>query len=158
MGAFRRVEGAQAGPEAVGILVPPGPRTLVVLRPRALRWDLVPVRRTAEGRPGRLFLELGRGEAVVVAEQLGVALERGWLGGTAAEPADPAVGFLVRVAIGPFSLLACTRLPGQPYQPTCFATLAEAQAAAAQIAAVLCPPPDAPRDLYFNTRFFTSHP
>ncbi len=34
MGSFRRVEGEEAGPDALGILVPPGKRTFVILRPR----------------------------------------------------------------------------------------------------------------------------
>ncbi len=38
---FRRVEGEQAGPSALGVLVPPSHRTVLILRPRTLTWDLV---------------------------------------------------------------------------------------------------------------------
>jgi hypothetical protein len=42
MPAFCRVDAQRAGPAALGILVPPGDKTLVVLRPRGLEWDLLP--------------------------------------------------------------------------------------------------------------------
>ena len=44
MSRFQRVNPSQAGPAALGILLPPGRRTLVLLRPRSLDWDLVPLR------------------------------------------------------------------------------------------------------------------
>ena len=46
MAPFRHVEGNQAGPNALGILLPPGRRTLVVVRPRSLAWDLIPLNPT----------------------------------------------------------------------------------------------------------------
>ena len=49
MPAFRRVEPHQAGARALGILVPPGPKTVVILRPRGLDWDLLP--RAGRGSP-----------------------------------------------------------------------------------------------------------
>src|SRR5260370_18910840 len=59
---LRLVEDADAGPDAVGILVPPCKRTVVILRPRALIWDLL---LTEEGLPraGSPFRELTQMEA-----------------------------------------------------------------------------------------------
>src|SRR5207302_3778230 len=59
---LRRVEDAHAGPHAVGILVPPGRRTVVIVRPRALIWDLLLTgeRNSLTGSP---FQELTQEEA-----------------------------------------------------------------------------------------------
>ena len=59
MCALRRVEGDRAGPDALGILVPPARRTFVILRPRALPWDLLLLR----DPEAEAFRELGRDEA-----------------------------------------------------------------------------------------------
>ena len=69
MPAFRRVEGSQAGPSALGILVPPGARTLVILRPRALEWDLLPLQDRDEG-----FCEFDRETAAGIARGIQQAL------------------------------------------------------------------------------------
>src|SRR5713101_6464754 len=59
---FRQVEASGAGPEALGLLLPPGRRTLVLLRPRSLDWDLVPVRPDETAGPQTLFWEVDRNE------------------------------------------------------------------------------------------------
>src|SRR4029077_4289559 len=75
MAAFRRVEDNRACPEALGILVPPGQSTLVILRPRALEWDLLPIRFDRGINSG--FCAFGRDEAAAVARQVPRALEEG---------------------------------------------------------------------------------
>lgn len=152
MSAFRRVDGEQAGADALGILIPPGRRTVVVLRPRALDWDLLPVRRTSDGQPGTSFLEVGHAEAATVADQLGRALEAGRADGVAA--ALTGDGFLVRARVGDYPLLLCARLPGQPYEPLVFPTSEAAEAAAEEVSAVLQPTSERTQELYFNTRHF----
>src|SRR5262245_23834350 len=126
MPSFRQVAGDQAGPNALGILIPPGPRTLIIVRPRALAWDLVLLKPVAETG----FWELGRVEAALMTRRVHRALEGcagEGKGGTELIPLAGAAGYWVRVATGPFSWMVCGRVPGQPYRPMTFATQAEAQ-------------------------------
>src|SRR5438309_393958 len=99
MGTFRRVEADQAGPAALGILVPPSKRTFVILRPRSLAWDLVLL------RPGEelAFRDLAHDEASAAAQAL-YRLLREWAcggaGGLDAAPHPGGEGFVVRAAVG----------------------------------------------------------
>src|SRR5207248_1167371 len=112
MDSFRRVEAEQAGPAALGILIPPGRRTFVILRPRALPWDLLVCR--GEGDPA--FAQLAHDEASACAQGLYRAL-RDWSAGGpgAVEPVAGPEGFSLRVLVGPFALAVCPRRPGRPY-------------------------------------------
>src|SRR5262245_30294231 len=114
MGSFRRVEGEQAGPAALGILIPPSRRTFVILRPRGLPWDLL-LCRDAETAD---FRELAHDEASAAAQALFRAL-RAWAeGGPGAIEVLPGMdGCRLQVQIGPFALVACLRRPGLPYEP-----------------------------------------
>ncbi len=154
MSAFRRVEGREAGPAALGVLAPPGRRTFLILRPRALPWDLV----LLQPAHGSVFHEMDRDEATEAAGELVCALEAWAAGGpgrveTAAAPQGP--GLWLRVHAGPFSLLLCPRAPGRPYEAQRFADNDAARAAAADLAPVLHPPPGGQQELYFNTRHFS---
>jgi hypothetical protein len=152
MGAFRRVEGELAGPVALGILIPPGRRTFVILRPRALPWDLLLLREAG----GIAFHELAHDEASAAAQGIYRALRAcaaGGQGPTTEVLADEEGDYRLRASIGPFALLACPRVPGQPYRPL-RCPEAEARAAAGAILAVLSPPGGTEQELYFNTRFF----
>ncbi len=150
MPVFRRVTDRQAGPAALGILVPPGRRTLVILRPRALAWDLLPM----TPPPQAAFCEFGRDEAALLARRVHDLLE-------AAQGDHPlhaqagADGYRVVAPVGELLWIACAREPGRAYHPALFATLAEAEAAALHIGAVLWPGPDAQQEVYFNTQHFT---
>lgn len=153
MSPFRRVTDDGAGPDALGILVPPGRRTVVILRPRSLAWDLVLLR----DRENATFRELGRDEAATTARLLFRALECWAAGGPGRVRAvAAAAGYWVCGEVGEFPLIACLREPGQPYRPTVFATPEEAAQTAARIAAVLCPPAGAEQQFYFNTQNFQS--
>jgi hypothetical protein len=150
MSPFRRVSDDRAGPNAVGILVPLCGRTVVIVRPRALAWDLVLL-----GPAGLAVQELERDDAALAARQLFAALED-WAGGGSATltllAADQ--GYLVRVDVGGHSLIACARRPGQAYRPAIFPSRAAAEQAAASLAAVLCPSEGRQQELYFNTQNF----
>jgi hypothetical protein len=154
MSPLRRVFGERAGPTALGILVPPGRRTVLILRPRALAWDLL---LTEPDRPGT-FRELPHDEAEAAAERLCRALEIWAGGGDGRVDALPLEGggHWVRAEVGEFLFVACLRRPGQPYQPAVFTGLDEARPAAAVIAAVLCPAPGRVQEVYFNTRNFSA--
>ncbi|MFN4260014.1 MAG: hypothetical protein ACK4RK_12030 [Gemmataceae bacterium] len=154
MGTFRHVADTEAGAAALGILVPPGRRTIVILRPRSLPWDLLLARQPLLLDVKPSFQEMDAARAARVAEQLGAALETGQ---QRVEPlaAAESVGYWLRVDARAFVLIACERRPGQAYQLAVFATLAEAQTAAQQLASVLCPATDAEQEIYFNTRHFT---
>lgn len=154
MPAFRLVDARQAGPKAVGILVPPGRRTVIVVRPRALDLDLLLVYRGEDGEPTAAFHEAGRAEAAMLAANLQRQLAE--QGSCRAEivPSSDAGGFCVRVEIGAFMLIACCRVAGQPYRPAAFATREEGERIATAMVALLNPGADAERELYVNAEFF----
>jgi hypothetical protein len=150
MGSFRRVDADQATASALGILVPPQRRTFVILRPRALPWDLLLLRDGA----ATAFRDLAHDEASAAAQALYRAL-RDWAadGTGSVEVVPQADGCWLRASVGPFALLACPRVPGQPYQPLLCAE-ADAPAHVAALLAVLRPGEGSEQELYFNTRFF----
>jgi hypothetical protein len=156
MPPFRRVEDRRAGPTALGILVPPGLRTFVILRPRALEWDLLPLRPgDPEGAAG--FCEFGRDEAAGVARRVQRALEQG--AGAVDSPVQAVVrpegdGYLVVARAGEYRWVVCGRAPGQAYRASVFATLEGASEAAARVARFLCPDGEAAQEYYFNTQHF----
>lgn len=159
MSHFHRVEGAHSGPEALGILVPPGARTLVILRPRAIEVDLLPIRATLRDGLGSGFLDQDRAAALALAEQLGRMLEDGAAGGAnmvGPIPAASGTGYWVQAEVGTLTLLACDRRPGRPYEARTFADLPSARAAAATLRRYLCPAPGSRQDLYFNVQSFGS--
>jgi hypothetical protein len=152
MAAFRRVEASQAGPTALGILIPPSRRTFLILRPRSLSFDLLCLQRPDETR----FRELAHDEATAAAHQLYAGLREWSTDGAEIEiatyPADE--GLWLRVRVGPLYLIACARQPGKPYSPLLFADAADAEKAESQVAALLCPRAGTEQELYFNTRHF----
>jgi hypothetical protein len=154
MGSFHRVEDEQAGPTALGILVPPGRRTFVILRPRALAWDLLLVRSAASG----VFHDMSREEAAIAAQRLYRALQA-WAAGGPGQvevfAAPGGTGFQVRAVVAAATLVVCPRNPGQPYQPLVLPDADAAQAAAGALTAVLCPRDGAEQELYFNGRHFS---
>jgi hypothetical protein len=156
--SLRWVEANRAGPAALGILLPPGPRTVLILRPRLVPWDLLLVRSGAGGEVGTPFLHLEPDEGQVMAEGVLRALQR-WAGGGPGQVdvalAPDGAGYWVQVEVGAFPLIACERRPGQPYRPAAFASAADAAGAAAAIAAALCPTGDSGLEVYLNTRHFT---
>ncbi|HBI41839.1 MAG TPA: hypothetical protein DDY78_03155 [Planctomycetales bacterium] len=153
MSVFRRVEGREAGPAALGVLAPPGRRTYLILRPRSLPWDLVLLRPA----DASVFREMDRDEAIATAEELVRALEAwsdGAPGRVESASAARGSGFWLHVHAGLFSLLLCRRTPGRPYEAERFADDDAARAAAADLTPILRPPPGAQQELYFNTRHF----
>src|SRR5687768_2068590 len=126
-----RVDAQQAGPEALGILVPPGPRTVVILRPRTLAWDLVPVRWNGDPASAPEFCSFGRDEAAAVARRLGQFLEncdaRGF---SPVETLGHAGAFQIWIRGEELCWLVCARAPGSSYRPLVLAELTEAQHAA----------------------------
>jgi hypothetical protein len=157
MSAFHLVPADQASPQALGILVPPGRRTIVIVRPRGLPWDLVVVRSDRRTGPTATFRDFGRDEAAAAAEGLYSALRR-WASGEAPGAIEPALGesgFVVRASIDAFPLVVCRRQPGQPYQPLVTTEPDEAQRTATALMTVLHPAPDANQEVYFNDRQFS---
>jgi hypothetical protein len=156
MPAFRRVDGAAAGPRALGILVPPGGRTVVVVRPRSLDLDLVVLRKGPNGTASNVIHEAGRTEASILADGLRRALENAADRGAGQIQIVPTEhGFWLRVQVGAFALLVCPRQPGQAYRPLHLTTEDEARQTADAVDALLSPGPDANQELYVNTEHFT---
>ena len=150
---LRRVEDHKAGPSALGILVPPGRRTFLILRPRALAWDLLLLRPASVNT----FRELPRAEADLLAHELLNALGQ-WAEGSSGHVEEVACpdgsGYWVRVRVGPFALLTCRRQPGKPYQPLTFPDVETALSAAAQLRRVLRPPANVEQEVYLNSLHF----
>src|SRR5262245_28882769 len=149
MPAFVERGAAEAGPRALGILVPPGKRTLVILRPRALEWDLV-VERPLGASPAGLW-ELHPLEAKPLVATVRALLANG-------KPAHiefvrPPAGsdIQVRIVLGELHFMVCDRAVGQPYRPSRFTSEMEATNVAAMFRAVLSPVADANQELYCNT-------
>src|SRR5215470_20362395 len=102
MGSFHRVEDERAGPAALGILVPPGRRTFLILRPRSLAWDLLLLRPT----DGCAFQDMSREEATIAAQRLYRALEAWSAGGPGKVevfPTPEGSGFWVRAVVAAYA-------------------------------------------------------
>jgi hypothetical protein len=154
---FRRVESRQAGPTALGILVPHGPRTLVVLRPRGLSCDLLPARWDGSPSTPPTFCTFGRDEAATTARRLQLSLEESVRDGvnpvqTAGDPRGD--NHQVWVRTGEFVWIVCHRAPGQEYRPALFGDAEEARRLAEQLTPVFWPTADAGQEYYFNTQYF----
>jgi hypothetical protein len=154
MPAFVEREAADAGPRALGILVPPGKRTLVILRPRALNWDLVLERPPAAAQPG--LWELHPLEAKPLVVSLRALLANGMPANTELVRAKAESEIQVRVLLGELRMMVCDRAAGQSYRPSRFPGESEASSVAAMIRAILSPGVDANQELYCNTRHFSS--
>jgi len=151
-----RVDGERAGPDALGILVPPGRRSPVILRPRGLAWDLVVVTGQGNG-DGPAIASFEREQAAALARGLLHALDAWTADGSGrveTVPGGDAAGYIVRVSVGDFCLGACSRTPGRPYQPAPFDSIDTAARAGRSISAVLCPAPGVQQEYYFNTQNF----
>lgn len=150
---LRRVEDHRAGPSALGILVPPGRRTFLILRPRALCWDLL----LLQPDSANVFHEIPHAEADRLAHDLLRAL-RDWSNGASGRVEEVArpdgSGFWVRVCVGPFALLTCDRQPGRAYQPMTFTDAESALSAAAQLRGILRPHTNCDQEVYLNTHHF----
>jgi hypothetical protein len=157
MPPFRRVASDRAGPTALGFLVPPGPKTLVIVRPRALAWDLLPARWTGDPACAPVFCSFGRDEAAGVARRLQSLLEEKVREGSSpVQTVGDAAGrhFQVWVRMKEFVWIVCRRTPAQAYQPLLFGTQDEAHAAGKLIEMVVWPGGDAEQEFYFNTQKF----
>src|SRR5207244_3863832 len=144
MPAFRRVSPEHAGATALGILVPPGEKTLVILRPRGLEWDLLPARWGGDAATPPVFCLFAREEAARIARRLRACLEEGVLrGANPVETFGNPLGqeFQVWVRAREHVWILCQRRPGQPYAPIVFASQEEAARAGCRITPFVHPPP-----------------
>ncbi len=157
MSTFRRVDAGKAGVSALGILVPPGEQTMVIVRPRPLLWDLLPARWNGDSAMPPSFCRFGREEAAAVARRLHAALEACVAAGrNPIETFGDALGrhFQVWLRTVEFFWILCGRAPGQPYQPAAFLTRADAEQAAEQLVPFVWPAPGSCQEYYFNTQMF----
>ncbi len=150
-----RIDPKRAGPTAFGVLIPHGAKTLVILRPRALEWDLLPARWDDQREHAPEFCAFARDEAAGVARKLVAALEAAVADGVCPVQTfgDP-VGRQLQVWLRAAELvwIVCQRTPGQAYQPMIFHTLEEATSAGEKIAAIVWPNEDAKQEYYVNTQ------
>ena len=153
---LRRVDARMANEAALGILVPPGARTFVVVRPRGMTWDLLPVRWDGNPAEPPAFASFERNEAAVVARRLAKALEdRDLAGECPLETFGRDGSFQVWLRDDDLNWLLCERIPGQTYRPLVFPTLAAAQSAASLLVPLVHPGADRVQDYYFNTQNFS---
>jgi hypothetical protein len=150
---FRHVEDNRAGPSALGILTPPGKRTVLILRPRSLSWDLLLVQTDST----HAFRELPRAEASRLAQELFQSLCQ-WSNGASGYIEEMGCpdgdGYWLRVRVGTFALLLCGRHPGQPYRPLTFPDSDTALKAAAELRGILRPAAHIEQEVYLNTTHF----
>lgn len=150
-----RVDVRQAGSDAVGILVPPGARTIVVVRPRLLAWDLLAVRWDGDAGSAPAFASFDRDAAARTARDLGKFLEAADASGVRpVETLGRDGAYQVWIRADALCWLACERLAKGGYRPALFADLASAQAAGEQLASRLLPGPGRTQTYYFNTQNF----
>ena len=155
MPAFRRVDARNAGATALGILVPPGATTLVILRPRGLEWALLPARWQRDVERAPEFCQFTRDEAALVAQRLPQTLE-----GAVAAGENPVQSFgksdqiQLWVRGGDYVWILCRRRPGQPYEPVVFASQDDAASTGCRLEPYLFPAPGANQQFYFNTQSF----
>ena len=124
----------------------------MILRVRALAWDLLPAPRL-----GAAFCEFSRDEAAAVARRVQLALAD-----CARAHDDPmqtaalprSTGFYVAATIADLVWLACPRRAGELYEPAVFSTRVDAERAAHALLPYLYPPADAEQEYYFNTQHF----
>src|SRR5262245_37921965 len=146
MAAFRRVDARQAGPTALGILVPPGLSTLVIARPRGLEWDLLPARWQGDPAQPPVFCQFGRDEAAGVARRFHDALAaaaQARISPVETIGAPAGQEFQVWVRAGEFVWIVCRRAPGQAYVPMLFASRTDAESAGRRLEPFFHPAPDA---------------
>lgn len=157
MPAFLRVEPQRAGPRALGILVPPGTRTLVILRPRSLFWDLLPA--AWDGDPARppRFCTFGRDDAAHMARQVlqGLA-DAAARGVNPVETVGDAQGreYQVWVRAAALCWIVCKRAAGQGYEPLLLTNQEEARRVGEALMPIFWPAADAQQEYYFNTQKF----
>jgi hypothetical protein len=152
---FTRIEQKQAGPTALGILIPQGARTLVILRPRSLPWDLLPAHWAGDRHQSPRFCAFSRDEAAQAAKRLIAALESAVSAGVCPiETFGDDQSCQIWLRTDDFVWIACRRATGQAYQPMVFAGRDEATAEAEALAAVVWPAADRIQEYYFNTQNF----
>jgi hypothetical protein len=157
MSAFRRVDAGKAGLSALGILVPPGEQTTVIVRPRPLLWDLLPAHWNGDSAAPPSFCRFGREEAAAVARRLLAALETCVAAGcNPIESFGDATGRHLQIWLRTteFFWIVCGRVPGQAYSPVAFASRTEVEQAAQQLVPFVWPGPGAGQEIYFNTQLF----
>ena len=155
---FTRIDPKHAGPNALGILVPHGAKTLVILRPRALAWDLLPARWDGDSERAPQFCVFTRDEAAQVARRLIEVLEAAVASGVNPMESfgeEQGESLQIWLRTEEFVWIVCRRAQGEAYQPMIFATHQDAAAAAERIAAHVWPAADARQEYYFNTQNFT---
>ena len=155
---LRRVDIRQAGSEAVGILVPPGQRTFVVVRPRGLSWDLLPVRWAGDPAAAPMPCTFTRDEAAAVARNLGKFLEHCDAHGISpVETLGRSPEFQVWLRVDDLFWLMFAREARQTYRPLFHPSLDAAQAAARLVVDLILPGPSRTREYYFNTQNIESN-
>ncbi len=148
---FQRVDLQHAGPNAVGVLIPQGAKTPVIVRLRALQWDLLPARWDGVASHAPQFCVFTRDEAAGVARRLAHALETG---------VSPLESFgntekncvQLWLRADDFVWIVCQRVQGEAYRPITFTSLEEASSAADILEPILRPAADAVQHYYFNTQ------
>lgn len=155
---FHKTDAKHAGPGALGILVPHGVKTLVIVRPRTLPWDLLPARWDGDSAKSPEFCLFTRDEAAGAARRLVQALEAAVASGV--NPVQtfgnaPAERLQIWLRTDEFVWIVCRRALGEPYRPMIFATAEEATREAEKIVAIVWPSAETRQEYYFNTQNFS---
>ena len=160
---LRRVEDREAGPAALGVLLPPGRQTFLILRPRP------PLRSASAAHPGvPAFCQLEAIAAPGMAQKVYRALEQrrgrgayflspsaagGRQRGCCRMPRTQGSGCRSRSGLMPWWYAA-----GRPGSRISRSSLRiqRRHRPWSRLAGILCPPADFEQEVYFNDRHFTS--
>lgn len=155
---FARIDAKNAGSQSLGILVPQGAKTLVIVRPRSLAWDLLPARWDGDSGKPPQFCVFSRDEAAAVARRLVTFLESAAKAGACPlESFGDAQAGRVQIWLrtDEFVWIVCKRAPGEAYQPMLFTSFDELSYAEEMIATYVWPAPGWTQEYYFNTQHFS---
>jgi len=152
---FARIDAKNAGAHSLGILVPHGAKTLVIVRPRSLPWDLLPARWDGDrGKPPQ-FCVFTRDEAAAVARRLVAFLESAHVNPLESFGDAQAGRLQMWLRTDEFVWIVCKRAPGEAYQPFQFTSFDELTHAEEMIASYVCPASEVTQEYYFNTQHFS---
>ncbi len=154
MPVFERVDHNQAGPNALGILIPPGQRTILILRPKSLSYDFLAIKADDVNAEMPTFCNFDRDEAAELARNLKGTLEAASEDLVTVHDNPWGDGYVAWVSCAELLWIPCHRRPGKPYQGALFPSEAEAEEVATVMRKCFCPPEGETGQVYFNTQHF----
>ncbi|MGF1579268.1 MAG: hypothetical protein ACFCD0_07875 [Gemmataceae bacterium] len=154
MPVFQRVDHKQAGPYALGILIPPGQRTILIIRPKSLQYDFLAIKPADVNADVPTFCNFDRDEAAELARKVKTSLEAASEDVVTVHDNPWGDGYVAWVSCAELLWIPCHRRPGQAYQGALFLSEDEAKEVSMIMRRCFCPSDDEIGQIYFNTQHF----